>query len=113
MTPELKAKLMDEYAGKKLVAIRLPNPDPVIDEKIEVIVTPPSRIQWKRFTDEIKNDKTAKSAGPTLLQSCLVLPKGDDFKLLEEEYPGIVSTVLNKLSDLAGIELEAEIEFLK
>ena len=112
MKQELKQKLLEEHVGKKLAVVKVKNPDPAVEEKIEVVVSTPSRIAWKRFNDELKNDKLSARAADNLISSCLVHPSKDEFRMLEEQFPGIVSTISNKLVELAAVELDAEVEHL-
>jgi hypothetical protein len=72
-----------------------------------VVVTVPTRPQYRRFIEAAGKDNKRPHAMETLCRECVVYPNAETFDALLEKKPGLAATFSAKLLELAGVEDEA------
>ena len=68
----------------------------------------PRRAEYKRFHQEVHNDKRRADAGENLIRTCIIYPSLAEFDDMLDRKAGIGSTCANALTEFAGSDGDAE-----
>ena len=74
----------------------------------QVIVRPPTRGEYQRFKEMGFDEKKRTKAHETILRSCCVYPTPEELDALLEKRPALATNFGAKVTDIAGLEHEAE-----
>lgn len=66
------------------------------------------RAEYERYNSLLFDDKKRPKAFESLVKTCVVYPDANTFESYLDKKPGIVSTCLNAVLELSGVETEAE-----
>lgn len=101
LTPEVIESLKAENPGVELHQVSAEGLE------VLVLVRAPSKFEYKRFRDLAAKNKEDK-AQETLVNDCLIYPKGQEWLDLLEDLPGLPDTVSGVILNLAGVYQNAE-----
>jgi hypothetical protein len=106
LVEELKAKYPDDVH-------QLGMPSGI--EAVVLVRTPPSEA-WDRLQDRVMDPKatqaTKRAAARNILMDALLYPSRDELGALLDRKPGLVQTLSNQLTTIAGVDNEQTAEKL-
>jgi hypothetical protein len=74
----------------------------------DVVATPPTRHQWRRFKGCITDEKKRADAFEVLLRDCVVFPDAAGLEAILDRMPALAETFGDAVAELAGAGLEVE-----
>jgi hypothetical protein len=85
----------------------------VMEDVFDIVVRPPTRLEWKAFKALRSNadDNKSAAANDQLLLGCTLFPdpKAVEFAQLFDLYPGISDTLWSHVAKMAGMTAEVEV----
>jgi hypothetical protein len=103
---QLKAAKAKDARARKITA-------DVLGDKLEVVVRPPSRAEWKAFWTLRRNadDAKASAANEQLLTFCTLVPdpKSAEYSQLFDQYPGLADSIWTQVAQMGGMTAKIEL----
>lgn len=70
----------------------------------------PTSVEYARYQSVLFDQKERPKAGEILCRMCVVIPDRETFGVMITKKPGIVSTCVNPILELAGVDTEAAVK---
>ena len=105
-----------KVSNDQLAKLKAENPSAVkvtILGSIDVVIKPPTRMQWRAYRQAALSPNLDKQAAADeqLFLACCLVPDAASQNALIEQYPALGSSVAPVLAKLAGFDSKAESDF--
>ena len=103
LTPDIIASLKSTH-GENLRKVAF--------DDLAFVVRPPSRVEYKRFSDKVQDEQKKRGAPEELARCCVVYPASEAMDTILEKRAGVLHLLSTHVLELAGISAETTVEKL-